>query len=411
MIIDNFKNNLKKVLEHTTFQDTLSRIDTESYPKIWRSQGHIRFFPERKQGTMILSNESAYFYYKFMKDFRKYCDDKNLYFSEQFLDKKVMELVEKFDGVDVDKEMLNFIQEFLCQFDKTNYHSYRIFLPINHYSYKEINLDKFQIKKLTKEDFFRYTEKMDKKFKQIYDLEYDSLTKHNETKTIAIIEVESIEEDDAIQKANNNLKKFIYAEKLFDVGSFVTPRTKHYSQVNESIGVFNKTAKTYSSSSHSHYIPTRVTPSNEFYQRLEPYRDKLYKFLFNTNLTSLQQSILSSMYWLGEVDILRDTNEKKYISYLTGLEKIAVKKHENQSKKKFALHMCALYKTPNEIPFYEEYYERRNQLLHDENLRIFDEQAFTLLSIMRRLLLEMIDHNEEYQNIEEFWLKQYDVQL
>lgn len=252
---------------------------------------------------------------------------------------------------------------------------------------------------------------MGEQFKQIYDMEYDSLTKHNETKNIAIIEVESIEQDDAIQKANDNLKKFIHAEKLIDVGSFVTIRTKHYSQVNESIGVYNKTTKGYSSSSHNHHIPIRMTPSKEFYEKLEPYRNKLYKFLFNTNLTSLQQSIISSMYWLGEVDILRDTNEKKYLSYLTGLEKIVVKKHENQSKKKFALHMCALHKTPNEIQFYEDYYERRNQLLHDENLRIFDEQVFTLLSIMRRLLLEMIEHYDEYQNVEEFWLKQYNITL
>jgi len=411
MIIDELKNNLQKILEHTTFLDKPSGFRDLANPKIWRSHGHVKFFPERKQGTTILDIQSAYFYYKFMNDIRKYCDGKNLSFSEEFLDKKVMELIEKFDGVDITKDILNLIQEFLLQFDKTNYHSYLIFLPISHYEYNEINLEKFQIKKLTKEDFLKLTERMGEEFKQIFDSEYDILTKHNETKTLAIIEVESIEEDDAIQKANDNLKKFIHAEKLFDVGSFVTTRTKHYSQVSEGVGIFNKTTKTYSSIGHNHNIPVRITPRKEFYQGLEPYRNKLYKFLFNTNLTSLQQSIISSMYWLGEVDILRDTNEKKYISYLTGLEKITVKKRESQSKKKFALHMCALHKTPNEIPFYEEYYERRNQLLHDENLRIFNEQVFTLLSILRSLLLEMIEHNDEYQDVKEFWLKQYNITL
>ena len=411
MIIDDLKNNLQKVLEHTTFQNLPSGFERIDDPKIWRSHGYVNFFPERKQVTVVLDNESAYFYYKFMNGVRKYCDEKNLCFSEQFLDKKVMELIEKFDGADSTKDMLNLINTFLTQFDKTNYHSYLIFLPISHYQYHEINLDKFQIKKLTKDDFFKYVESIEKEQEPIYELEYDSLTKHNETNTIAIIEVESIEQDDAIQKANDILKKFIHAEKLFDVGSFVTSRPKHYSQVHESIAIYNKTTKGFFFSGHNHNIPIRLTPRKEFYQRLEPYRDKLYQFLFKNNLTSLQQSIISSMYWLGEVDILRDTNEKKYISYLTGLEKISLKKYEGQSKKKFAQHMCALHKTPDEIQFYENYYERRNQLLHDENLRIFNEQVFTLLSIMRRLLLEMIDHNEEYQNIEEFWLKQYNITL
>lgn len=153
MIIDDLKNNLQKVLEHTTFQNTPSGFRNLSNPKIWRSQGHVQFVPERKQGTVILDNESAYFYYKFMNGVRKYCDDKNLCFSEQFLDRKVMELIEKFDGIDIAKDILNLIQEFLLQFDKTNYHSYLIFLPISHYEYNEMDLEKFKIKKLTKKIF------------------------------------------------------------------------------------------------------------------------------------------------------------------------------------------------------------------------------------------------------------------
>lgn len=406
MIIDDLVSNMKKIMEHVSFEKR-SGFDTLNDPKIWRLDT-THSFVNNTQTIIILDNQSAYYFYRFINTIRQYCDKKNLYFSEEFLDKLMIELIGKFHNEDIQKETPRLITEFLKQFEKTNYEKYHVFLPISHYDFqKEIELENFKIKELTAEEFFEYVNRS----KDITKMEYDSLTKHNETKIIAIIEVESIEEDDALQKAKNMLKKFIHSEKLFDVGSFVTMRTGHYNQISESIIIHNKTTGNLSSKHHNYFIPTRITPQKEFYKNLEPHRDKLYKFLFSDHTTSFQQSIISSMHWLGEVDNLRDTNEKKYISYLTGLEKLSIKKYEQAKKKKFAEHISVFQNTPKEIKFYEEYYERRNLLLHDEHLRIFNEQEFTLLSILRSLLLEMIDHYDEFENIEQFWLKQYNVTL
>ena len=159
------------------------------------------------------------------------------------------------------------------------------------------------------------------------------MIKNNHTKTHAIIDVKAHDYDAAKELAAELLDKFIFSIKLFDPGSFVSTRKNSYEQINDSILTYNKSTKTLRSSGHNHHIPDRVNPSNDFYKNLEIKWKKLTSFLYSECLTMFQKSILASMYWYGSIDTLRDSNTKKILYYLIGLEKLLLKKKEQKKRK------------------------------------------------------------------------------
>ena len=407
MDTDELVENMKKIIEYTIF-DYSTKPTPSLNPEIWRT--NIRSINGRKPtvSSILLKRDAESFYYNFLDIVRDYCKEKNMYFSEKFLDDLMLDLIHKFRNVNPQQDTVKLIRKFLSIFDKTVYEKYTILLPINHYILTdEINLDEFKVKKLTREDFSEYctSSKVD-----TADKDFKNLTVNNNTDTIAIIKVESIKEDDAVQKAKNILKKFIHGEKLFNPNSFITTRLGYYTTIKDTLIVCNEANEFLSDFIEIHHQLDNIVPTKNFYEEIKPYRAKLHKFLFNTRLSSFQESIIASMCWFGDVDIQRDTNTKKYISYIVGLEKLSMKKYENRKKNKFGL-CIATFQKIKEKQFYEKYYEKRNNLLHDENLRIFDEQVSTLQDILRRLLLEMIDHYDEFQTIDEFWSKQYNIEL
>lgn len=408
MNIDALVSNMNEIIHHTIFGKELG-------PRGFKNKNLWRSLLKHKAATdepvlVSLKPECAYYFYNFMDDVRRYCKEKNLNFSAKYLDDRLMDLIGQFQNVDITKDTQRLVSDFLKSFDNLDYKTFQFFLPINHYDYREeTSLEGFKIKKLTLNEYLEYMpSRRDDKTNKMF---YDDLINSNNTDTIAIIEIDSINEDDAEQKAREKLQKFIHSEKLFDPFSFITNRYESYVLISECIIVVNKTDSRINCPNHNHFIPTRTTPSKKFYDELKPYRDKFYKFLFNDNLTSLQEAIISALYWYGEATNLRDSNTKKYISYITSLEKITMKKCEQSKKKKFAECIATFRKTPDQISFYRDYYERRNKLIHDEAIRIYDEQVFTLLDTIRTILFEMIDNCDKFNTVEEFWLTKYDYKL
>lgn len=409
LIINEINENVVNTLKFSEIKEIKSKSDLMHRPENWRSTS---FGPLGSHKWFILKNSAAYYFFNIKKILREYCSKKNYSLSENYLDKNIIDfLISCKTSNAPDSDVMFNVKEWLKELDSINRHEYRILLPVNHYDFREeLNIDNIQIVKIDDDSIKKYFISDDRVSREIYDVEH--LEESNHTNIYAIVDVKAHDLDAATELANELLDKFIFSIKLFDPGSFISTRKNSYEQINESILTYDKSTKNLGYSGHSHYVPGRITPSKEFYKKLERKWKKLTVFLYSEHLTMFQRSILASMYWYGSVDIMRDSNVKKFLYYLIGLEKLLLKKKEQQKTKKFGEHSAILFSGDRKYAeSYERYYLKRNDVIHDENIRIYDEEVTTLEINLRSLLLDMVEHSDKYQNIESYYKDKYNITL
>lgn len=409
MIINELNENIGSILTHSEIREIKSKSDLMLNPEEWRSTG---FGGLESHKQFVLKNKAAHYFFNVKNILRQYCSEKNFNLSDNYLDNTIVQFLITCKESNAKKNDLMFhVKEWLQDLDEVKIHDYRILLPINHYDFKEeLNLENVHIVKLTDEIIEQYFKSDKNVLKDLFDREH--LEQSNHTNIYAIIDVKAHEQDAAIELANELLDKFIFAVKLFDPGSFISSRKNSYEQVNESIISYDKSKKSMSYSGHSHYVPGRITPDKDFYKKLEVKWKKLTSFLYSEHLTMFQKSILASTYWYGKIDELRDSNVKKFLYYLIGLEKLLLKKNEQKKTKKFGDHSAILFS--GNIKYtesYQKYYTKRNDIVHDENIRIYDEEVVTLQINLRSLLLDMIENFDKYQDVESYYKQKYNIVL
>ena len=409
LITNEIIDNVIKVIQFSEIKELEFWQKSVHNPDIWR---WTSFGDLNSQKMFILKSNSGHHFYKIKKDLRKYFSKKNYSISENYLDSTVIDFlisckISNLQNCDI---TIN-VKEWLEELDTINRNEYRVLLPINHFDYRnELSIANLKIVKINTDLINKYFVTDGHIPNTVFTAK--DFIQSNDTDICAIINVKAHDDSAATELARELLDKFIFSIKLFDPGSFISTRQHSYQQTFECILVHNKSTKKFLFPGENYFMPSRIVPNEKFYKNLKIKWEKLASFLYSEHLTMFQKSILASMYWYGSIDNLRDSNVQKFLFYLIGLEKLLLKKNEQQKTKKFGEHAAILFSgNLQHCKFYESYYAKRNELIHDENIRIYDEEISTLRLNLRSLLLVMIENSDKYSNIESFYKDKYKLVL
>ena len=409
LITDTINENVINILKFSEIKDITHRSDIFLNPTEWRAIG---FGSLESMKAFVLQRKATHYFFNIKKILREHCSEKNYSLSQDYLDKTIVDFLTLCKSSKVsDSDVISHVKEWLEKLDSLNQYEYRILLPVNHYDYNDrFTIDSITIAKIDNDLIKKYFAMNEQIPSDLYDA--DHFVKSNNTDIGAIITVKANDIGAAQELAEELLDKFIFSIKLFDYGSLISTRKHSYQQINSSIFIYHKSNESFESSGHNYYTSSRAIPSEEFYKKLENTWGKLASFLYSEHMNAFQKSIFSSMYWYGSVDSLRDSNVKKFLYYLIGLEKLLLKKHERQKGKFFGERSAIIFSGDQKhAEFYKEYYDKRNDLVHDENIRIYDEEVTTLELSLRNLLLGMIENSDKYPDVESYYKDKYKIKL
>ncbi len=409
LIIDTINENVINILKFSKIKDITHRSDIFPNPTECRAIG---FGSLESMKAFVLQDKAAHYFFNIKRILREYYSEKNYSLSENYLDKTIVDFLILCKSSKMsDSDVASHVKKWLEKLDSVNQYEYRILLPVNHYDYNDhFTIDNITIAKIDSDLIKKYFAMNKQIPNNLHDVDY--FIKSNNTDIGAIITVKAHDVDAAQELAEESLDKFISSIKLFDSGSFISTRKYSYEQINYMILIHNKSIGSLQPSRYNYYTLCRTTPSEEFYKKLENTWGKLASFLYSEHMTAFQKSIFSSMYWYGSIDSLRDSNVKKFLYYLIGLEKLLLKKHERQKGKKFGEHSAIIFSGDQKhAEFYKKYYDKRNDLVHDENVRIYDEEVTGLQINLRYLLLDMIEKSDKYSDVESYYKDEYKIKL
>ena len=226
------------------------------------------------------------------------------------------------------------------------------------------------------------------------------------------MDIKSVEQEHAEELGYELVEKFIYATKLIDPGSYIRLTKCAMVQINEDTVVQENGQFPSSHNMQNHHVPIRTNPGDDFYNKLQPYWDKLASFLYSKNPTDLQGVILSALYWFGEADVYTDSRVKLFLNYVNGLELVILHKLDDIRQKSVPFgKRCAkiFFDDEKYWEFWKDYYWKRNHITHKEYVYIYKEEIDTLRIDLRSLLLQLIDFTNKYNNLEDVFDKEYEI--
>lgn len=398
-VYDDLRENFDQVLKHVTCKDN-PKSNHSLKSGMWRDVFRIDPIPgssEHRMIQIVLKSQAKYYYYNIIEIMRKHSTANNFHIDDKIIDKKIMDFLIKYKCVDQATNLSIAIKKWFDEIDNIPIKTYVIFLPINHfYLFEELIVDNVKIIKLSEDVFRKYFKICD----EIDQSLYTDLIRTNETDKFMIVEVSSKDVDSAKQMAQEYVEKFIHAFKLFHPKSSISVRKNTYSLVSEYFFSIEKNTNKPNFGTHHHF--SSVGSNNDISTcDLSSHWNKLTKFLFSKSLSSLQTSILTAMYWYGQVDILRDSNIRKFLSYLTGLEILLVT--SDRKAYEFGKNISQFFSRNEKYAlFYSAYYKKRNNLIHEKIVPVFDDEVDSLRILLQSTLLNMIKDSDRYESTKEY---------
>lgn len=393
-----FVTEVQELLGHCE----LRQFDSAKDSDVWKStmkQGQNNFF--------TMKQSAGYNYFRCLDYIREQLKASQSNISEDYLDKSYFDFLDEQtrNGVDLSTAC----QTLLDGWNTLQLKKFKFLIPISQYNYREeINLGKIRIVRIT-----------DQILEQEFDVKDDlteimnsaSLIKHNNTDIFAIVNVESLEQEQGEEIAYQLAERFVYAAKLIDPGSYVRLTRKQMVPINESI-LHKEEGSLSGERMHSYNLPVRITPSEKFYNNLQPYWNKLAKFLYSDNLNDLQEVILSALYWYGEADVYTDARVKLYSNLITGLEWIVLHTYGKAwaKGKPFGENCAVIFSGDIKYwEFWRDYYDKRNDITHQKLVEIYKEEIDTLRLNLRKLLLRLIEFTDNHNSVKDVFDKEFGI--
>ena len=134
------------------------------------------------------------------------------------------------------------------------------------------------------------------------------------------------------------------------------------------------------------------------YDQIEELKKNAEKFIFKTDLTDLERSILSALYWYGRVDITFDSDIEQYISYINGLERLVLYDTKIDKAEQFGKMLSKLYNRLDKNDM-TKMYKKRNDLLHESEPDIYREDLVMLRILLSDLIIKLILENKNHVNL------------
>lgn len=396
-----FVHNVKKTLEFCELRDFQSLNDLRNSDE-WQSFASYHYTEEvNYNNRFVITKQAAHYCLKCLDYLIKQID---IPFSETLYKKLFFEFLE--EQKRNNSPLTYSCKKFINKIQNIEESEYKFLIPISRSQYwKNIDFGKIKIVLLTEEILKEEFNPVDSRF-----VNCEELIKNNETNIFSIVTVNAVDKTTAKEIAEMMTERYIYSRKLLDPSTFMRLRKNDLHQINESI--LMKKDGTLNFEGNNHDIPVRITPSRQFYEILKPYEEKLNNFLFNPT-TNLHEKILDALYWFGEIDYYKDSNIRKFLSRINGMEIILLNNFKDRKKfKKFGIN-ASLFFTDGDENIYGEFYEgsylKRSTITHETLESIFDQEELNQMSYLRQILLKLIDLSNNYSDLETLLKQEFNI--
>lgn len=369
-----------------------------SQPDCWRR------IVEPTGRSIVMKGGLSYYFFELKEHMRHYCAEKNLVVSEAFIDKQIVNLlIDSKASCTGLPDIAAQVKNWIADISKTEQHDYTIMLPINQCHFRgEVSTPRMKIVKIT-------DEKINENMRSLPDFLRDrlnakELADENETDTFAIASTRANDTKSAVELATAMVDRFVYAVKLIDPNATVSSRRNARNVLLMSYLTYNASkAQLGTSLERVNELPFTIQ-SGDFYDKFNKPWMRLLDFLFSDHPTDLEKSIIDALYWYGEVDAHRDSLVSQYLYYLIGLEKLLVPNYKQQKAKKFGNTAAVVFHgNADHADFYEEYYKKRNMLVHGGPVTIYKEDADSLRLWLRSILLDLVNNTDKYIDLESYY--------
>ena len=202
--------------------------------------------------------------------------------------------------------------------------------------------------------------------------------------------------------SKNYVKRIFSFIKLLDPQSELRLQIENYRVESEMLWVMVRKRIVEVSWYNNDKIHDRSIPYN--YNLIEEQRKLAEKFFFKKNPTSLENSILSALYWYGRVDIRFDDDIDQYISYINGLERLVLSDNAINKAENFGARLSMIYKDLDKENLIR-IYKNRNDLLHESEPDIYKEDLEMLRETLRDLILKLIYETDNHLNLYSYFRK------
>lgn len=335
---------------------------------------------------------------------RDYCARKNLIVSEKFIDEQIIKLLADSKATNTNlADIVCHVKNWIADIDKITQSDYTVILPVNRYHFRsEINTPCMKIVKITDKKIEDYLCKIPNTLDDGFNAK--ELADKNETDTFAIVTTKANDKESAIELSQNMVDRFVHAVKLIDPNATVSSRKNSYKGLPMSYAVYNRSKAVLSCAFTLLDNPPNIIQSDDFYGKFNESWIRLLDFLFDSHPTELQKSITDALYWYGEVDVHTHSLVSQYLYCLIGLEKLLVPNHERQKAKKFGKNASiVLSGNTHHAGFYEEYYIKRNLLIHEGPVIIYQENVDSLRLWLRHILLKLVNNATKFIDLKSYY--------
>ena len=219
-----------------------------------------------------------------------------------------------------------------------------------------------------------------------------------------VCRVQAYDNDNCKLISNTHVNRVLHFIKLIDPYSEVRLQVKDYKVVGRSEIIGRGKGSEYSHGNilRKDNFMNRSVPV-EFMNRI---RDKAETFFFKKDITGFQKAILSALYWYGRVDVTFDDYIVQYISYINGLERLVLFDAKGDKAEMFGKRISC--RNPGiDREEISHLYQKRNDLLHENEPNIYEDELTMLRTLLRLLILDMIDNNDDCIVLHSYF-KKYD---
>ena len=195
--------------------------------------------------------------------------------------------------------------------------------------------------------------------------------------------------------SKNNVNRVLNFIKLIDPYSEVRLQVKNYNSMGDSNYIMTEN---HINRTHHNIIRKDRIKREYFFENIEKLIEAAEKFFFKKDVTDLQKSILSALYWYGRVDVTFDDAIDQYISYINGLERLVLFDSKQNKAEVFGDRISKRFKHHDKQDMIK-FYKKRNDLLHEREPDIYEEDLTTLRFLLHDLITDLVYQNEKYATL------------
>ena len=382
------KSPLENLLEHSNYEDEFSLNNASN---IWRQNLHWEH-TWSNSGQITLSHDAKPYYYKVLQILKE-----NLFMIGESQHKRnMMELLYRLCKSGKD-QIEGITKDWLDQLYKLKIEQYTFVGFIADYPFT----NSFKINGVTISPIDS------KEGKKIIKNTCPEIQKYNFVNqglnAVFSCKVEAYDEEDCKLTAIFTVNYVLSLIKVIDMQSEVRLQAKNYplpkelyfceTKNTQEIMVHNKSRQEYT---------TKSCKSKE----IENLRKCAGRFLLDDYKNDLEFGIMSALYWYGHIDTSIDDEKSQYISYMNGLERLVLYDSPRDKAIKFAERLSKRFKQDKDEM--ENFYKTRNELLHEDEPDIYEEELLILRNMLADLIQDLICQSEKHATFYSYF-KQYHI--